>query len=119
MAQISNVLGHAGKVVKDYATGSAAIAHTFIATVPCKLSHVSVHYGTQPITSENLVVTIDQGLGAAYDIVCSTTDPSSAGDLFYQPTEELFLQTGDAVTITYTNTDGRTYGSIVCVKEFI
>ncbi len=112
-------------VYKVNATGSAAISVANGATfaIPSGYSYrlVSVTnlFDTAPTTSENFVVVLNANAGAAYDINLYIVDPSvdSTTDVAWFPDEPLYLEGGDAVNVTYTNTDTRTYGVQITMEK--
>ena len=99
-------------IYKVAATGSGAITATSAAAAVWELDHVSIHFDIAPAASEDLVISIDATDGAAYDTVLLRVDPStgSLGDITYIPNKPLTLASGDEITVSFTNTDGRTYG---------
>lgn len=97
------------------ATGAAAIAHSFTPAWGAEILRVCVHFSAAPTTSESLTIKINSILGAAYDTVIYTINPSTASDtdIVYQPTSPLVLASGDSLDIAFANTDTRTYGSSI------
>lgn len=71
--------------------------------------------GTAPSTSENLVIELDSGQGAAYDTVIASIDPAteSAADLIWEPTTPLKLSATDQIKVTYANTDDLAIGVVI------
>lgn len=67
---------------------------------------VALTFDAAPTTSENITLTIDSSLGAAYDTVLRVVDPSvtSSTDIVIENLP-LFAD-GDKLLVTYTNTDG-------------
>jgi hypothetical protein len=102
-------------VFKFNETGSAAIAHT--ATVPTsfhyKLISVSLNLSTAPVASEQYTIMLDSKVGAAYDTLLYSVDlaAGNTSDVVWLPDWEITLEPGDAITVAFPNTDGRTYGS--------
>lgn len=98
-------------------TGSAAVALSY--TVPTggtfDLNAVTVKFSAAPTTAESFTVVLDSAIGAAYDVLLYSVDPSatSATSIVWQPTAPLFLRPGDIVTVAYTNTDTRTWGATI------
>jgi hypothetical protein len=89
-------------------TGAAALNTTSDAlTSTARLTAVLVHVSAAPVTSENLVVTLDSVDGAAYDTILVSQDLAAVTDLAYTDLN-LPLVAGDALKVTYTNTDTRT-----------
>jgi hypothetical protein len=99
------------------ATGAAAVALSY--TVPTgatfDLNSVTIKFSAAPTTAENLTITLDSALGAAYDVVLYKVDPSatSATSLVWQPDAPLYLSGGDVVVLAYANTDTRIWGATI------
>lgn len=127
MAETRTRLGNSpnsAAMVKTTATGSGAIAATFTAIKACRLTSVTCKLDAVPATSENFTVTLDAKAGAAYDVLLYSIDPSAAAAtsatnivLTSEHWGEIWLQTGDAVTVAYANTDTATYGVEITVIE--
>lgn len=102
----------AGTLTKTVATGAGAITASAAVTADARLAYVALHFSAAPTTSQDLVVTLDSVDGLTYDTVLATVDPSlsSLTDFLYEPEGDLFLFSGDAIDVTFTNTDGVTYG---------
>jgi hypothetical protein len=98
-------------------TGAAALSLSY--TVPAgatfDLNSVTVKFSAAPTTAEDMTVTLDSAIGAAYDVVLYKVDPSatSATSLVWQPDAPLYLSGGDVVVVAYTNTDTRTWGATI------
>jgi len=94
------------------ATGAAAINTTTAIAAEWKVVQVTVHFSAAPTTSENLVLTLDNTTGVAYDTILYSVNPSlsSATDVVYVPDGEMKFRSGDELKVTFTNTDARTYG---------
>lgn len=61
--------------------------------------------------SENYTVTIDHGAGASFDCTLDSQDMNAVAYHFTDFTELIgFLESTDALTFGYTNTNGRTWG---------
>lgn len=103
----------------DYATGAAAIALSAAAEKSTIIQSVALHLDAAPTTSEDLTITLNSALGAAYDTLLYSLDlsVSSVTDLFWQPATDLVLQPGDSLDIAYTNTDTGTYGLQIISQE--
>jgi len=102
-------------ITETSATGAAALSTT--TAVPSgagfKLQNITCHLSAAPTTAENFVVTLDAGLGAAYDTVLYSVDPSNGGVTDIVLPSELRgfqCQDGDQIKVAYTNTDTKTYG---------
>ena len=74
--------------------------------------------GVAPSTGEDLVVSLDSGLGAAYDNVLLTVDPEATGahKIVWYPDEVLWLGRDDQVTVEYANTDDLAIGVVINLK---
>ena len=105
-------------VVKDkqqlvsIATDAAAIATAVNPAVKFRLLAVMVHLSAAPTTSENFLVTLDAGDGAAYDTVLAKQDLSAGSLTDYVAIfgEGFEFEADDHIDITWTNTNARTYG---------
>ena len=108
-------------VYKSSASGSGPINATHVVPVgkTYQLVSVSLNMSAAPTTSENFVIALDAQAGAAYDVTLYSLDLSTASttDVFWWPDQTTYLHGGDAVDVTYTNTDGRTYGAQITVRE--
>lgn len=105
---------------KTNGTGSAGIATSKTALYPSRLISVTCNFNAAPTTSEDFIVTLNLNAGAAYDSVLYTRDPSSPStkSIVWTPGDEIRLEPGDAIDVTYTNTDTRTYGVQITIEEF-
>lgn len=94
----------------DRATGSSAINHALTLTERWRLHEVRLHLSSAS-TQETLTIYIDSGTGTAYDTVLYSVDMSTGySDVVWRPDQPLYIEADDAVDVTWTNTDGRTYG---------
>ena len=64
-----------------------------------------IEFNTAPVTSENIVVSLDSGKGAAYDVPLRTFDP--VGVTSYVVEDLKGFKNGDKVLVAYANTDLR------------
>ena len=98
-------------------TGAAAVSLSY--TVPSgatfDLNSVTIKFSAAPVSAENLTITLDSAIGAAYDVLLYSVDPSAtaATSIVWQPDAPLYLSPGDVVTLAYTNTDTRTWGATI------
>jgi len=96
------------------ATGSSAISFTTTGSISTKfqLEKVTCFFSSAPSTSENFTINLDSGGGSAYDTNLFSFDPSvvSATDIAYIPPVKMNFVAGDAITVSFTNTNSRTYG---------
>ena len=100
--------------------GSAGIAASYeVQPGAYRVVSVSAVFGAAPTTSEDFTITVDDALGAAYDVLLYTLDPSAAAttDILWQPDDELMLVTGDQLVVNYANTDTNTYGLVFTIKR--
>jgi hypothetical protein len=83
-----------------------------VCSVTCKLS-------AAPTTAGTLAVTLDSGLGSDYDVTLYSVDPSvgATTSVVWVPTSPMYLDAGDAVRVTYANTDMRTCGVVITVRS--
>ena len=84
------------------------------------LSAIIIHFSEAPTTSENVIVSYDSENGDAYTTELAKEDPSenSLTDLVLEWDNGFVLDPGDAIKITYPNTDGRTIGITVKYRHF-
>ena len=76
-----------------------------------KLTEIELHLSAAPTTGvQNLVITLDDGVAAAYDVVILTIDlvANAITDLVITPNKT--CKATDVITAAWTNTDGRTFG---------
>jgi len=96
-------------------TGAAAILAATAQIAPgaaFRLLRFELHLSAAPSSSENLVVAVDDGVGATYDTKLINLDLSkgSIADLIVDFGKGYEFKSTDVITAAYTNTDTRTYG---------
>jgi hypothetical protein len=91
-------------------TGSTALSKTYQGNAPFYLESISFDAGATPTTSEDFTVTLGAYAGTVYDTVLLAVDlaTESARYLYWHP--NLLCTAGDTISVTFTNTDGNTYG---------
>lgn len=93
-------------------TGNLVVATNKIAPgTAFLLEEIELHLSAAPTTgTQNLVITLDDGAGAAYDLNIRTIDlvANAVVDLVIKPMKK--CKSTDVITAAWTNTDGRTYG---------
>jgi hypothetical protein len=84
-----------------------------------KLKAMTTHVSAAPTTSENLTLTlISSHAGSAFDTVIYTIDLAAASTVDDVNTNiDLPLVKGDALKLTYPNTDGGTLGIQVILTD--
>jgi len=94
------------------ATGAIAIDTTTALSGNFRLSSVTVHFDTAPISSELLTISVDAKDWNAYDNILYSVDPSvtSATDITYTPTNDLVFEEWDEIKVEFANTNTNTYG---------
>ena len=98
-------------------TGAAAINTTTTAlTSQATLEAITIHVGVAPVSVENLIVTLDAVDGAAYDTVLLTQAMAGVTDVAVTDIG-VPLFAGDALKVTWTNTDLRTVGVRLCLED--
>ena len=101
-------------VLKENANGFGAINASLV--IPdgktYRLTEVRVKLQTAASTSENLLITLDAAAGENYDTTYLTHDPGTSGktSIVWAPDHELDLVGGDAIDVTWTNTDDCQWG---------
>lgn len=120
---MSAVNVHDAAIIKAYATGAAAIDHylTVDESGVWRLGVVRLHLSAAPTTSEDFVITVDSVLGATYDTMLYSVDlsASSVVDLVLDSNDfgvAQDLSAGDKLSVTYTNTDTRTWSAEILLE---
>ena len=106
-------------VNKAVATGTGSISITTDEEGRFKLVMVTVGFNVKPSTSEEVVLTLDAQEGSAYDSVLRTANPSEGegtGDVLMVGDLDLIFAQGDALTLTFNNTDSRTFGARIITE---
>lgn len=100
-------------------TGSATIAVSYQSSTTFWFTGVTMHLDSAPTSSEDFTITLDATAGATYDTVLFRRDLSvnSDTDIFYYLENPLACASGDAIDVDYPNTDTKTYGIRIVVKE--
>ena len=77
------------------------------------LENITISSSAAPSTAGDLVITLDSNSGANYDVALISIDPSqhpAVQDFVYTPDSPLLCVSGDQINISYTNTNGLTWG---------
>jgi hypothetical protein len=102
---------------KILVTGGGAINTTSTAlTSEATLEAITIHVGVAAGAVENLVVTVDAIDGSAYDTVILTQAMAGVTDVALTDLG-IPLYAGDALKVTWTNTDSRTIGVRLCLED--
>lgn len=111
-AAIGRVLPPATVETVFTGTGNLAVGTSKLAPgAAFRLTEVSLHLNAAPTTgTQNLVITLDDGVAAAYDLVILTLDlvANAVTDLVVMPDKT--CKSTDVITAAWTNTDAKTYG---------
>jgi len=101
------------RVLSTTSSTSTALSLTLSMGDAIQFIGFTVTFDSAPTTSENLVLTLDAAAGAAYDTVLYSDDPStdSTEDYWFYPDSPQRFKEGDALVLTYTNTDTRAIGA--------
>ena len=95
-------------------TGNLVVAtHKIAPAAAFELVAIELHISAAPVTgTQNLVLTKDDGVAPAYDLVLLTLNlvANAVVDLVVKPA--LTCKSTDVITAAWTNTDGRTFGLI-------
>jgi len=118
LAAGSNLIGKVSEpaTVETPFTGTddlVVATHKIAPDAAFKLTEIELHLSAAPTTgTQNLVITKDDGVGAAYDLVILTIDlvANAITDLVIKPNK--VCKATDVITAAWTNTDASTYGLI-------
>lgn len=95
------------------------IAINFLA--PCELimEQITAHWGLIPVTSEDITLWKDSGVGVLYDTVLRAMDPSAAGEntTDWACVIPFRFRKGDRVRVDFANTDDKDVGVEVILKQ--
>ena len=82
------------------------------------LEAVTVHWGSAPTTSEDLVVSLDSEAGSEYDAVIYRLDPSADATTDVLLTGiGLPVMVGDVLRVSYANSDHITLGIQILLSD--
>jgi len=96
-------------------TGADAIAMTLTPGIAWQLEGIRVHLDDAG-GAGNLTAKIDNGEGAAYDIVLLTQDMTAVTDLMWSPEDPIEFRAGDSLVIEWANAGEKTYGLEIVYK---
>jgi len=104
---------------RAYATGAAAIALAVNPGYRFKLLALYLHLSAFPTTSENLSVTLDSGIAAAYDSIIYSRDLTvgSLTDLYVEFGDNFIFESTDHLDVGWANTNTKTYGIVVVCER--
>ena len=94
------------------ATGIGAISLRHTPAAAFWLESVTLHLNAAGTTSENFSIWLDANDGTPYDTVLLAQDLSAGSvvNLLWQPDNPLACEPGDAIVVTWPNSEGRIYG---------
>lgn len=117
LAAGTNVIGWVKRkrdIVETPFTGTGDVAvgtHKIAPAAAFKLVEIELHLNAAPTTgTQNLIISLDDGVGAAYDLVILSIDlvTNAVTDLVIKP--DKLCKSTDVITAAWTNTDGKTFG---------
>lgn len=100
-------------IVTPISASGIPISTRYAPNVAFELEAVTLHLDVPGITAEDFTVTLDALDGPAYDTVLLSQNLSTEAvtDLLWQPEGgSVLCEAGDAITVTWPNTENRTYG---------
>ncbi len=97
--------------VAENLAGSETIVATLVPTEDFKLVEVRVHLSSAS-TQDSFIVTLDSGLGSAYDVVLQTQAMAGLTDYIWvlSEAERRLFNSDDKLVFAYANNDGDTVG---------
>jgi hypothetical protein len=90
-------------------SGTGPIAATIEPGIAFKLQEVRLHLSSVG-GAGTLQIAIDSAAGSAHDLVLFSQDMTSVIDMIYIPSNAVSIDGGDKIVVSWTNTNGRTYG---------
>jgi hypothetical protein len=110
---------HTKPVTVYTATGTGALSLATSESGRFQFVQASVKFNSLPVTSQDVTLTLDALGGAAYDAILRRLNPSlgtGTGDTVFLGDPDEIYESGDQLTLAYTNTDGRTFGARIVVR---
>ena len=109
---VTATITRAGQIALNTDTGTGNISVQINLGTTLKILGVKIHFAGVPTANDFVVTSNNLAGGSAYDTVLYKADPGTLGvtDLNFVPAGELIIEAGEAVTITFTNAGGTSYG---------
>jgi len=112
-------MGTATNQIIEQDTDNGAIAYVRTSDGVLVLESVRLHLSAAGGAVENFTIYIDSGVAAAYDVVLSATNMNAETDVHYLPARPIPIADNDNLEMTYTNTNGRTWGLEVVYRNTV
>jgi hypothetical protein len=103
--------------VAETFAGTETTRFAYKCPVACEMSEFRIHWNAAPTTAENIVITIDDARGSAYDTVICTQPVVPLTDFLWIPDYQLKLNIDDIIVATFANTDLRTLGAEMKIRR--
>ncbi len=119
MALVKTKIDGKNNVYSASATGAAAIAETLAPGATWELKEIRMELSAAGGTAENFTVTMDNSLGATYDVVIFSQDMEAVVNLSqtYDDRERRF-KADDELDFAYNNNNTRTWGMEIIYKLY-
>lgn len=114
---MSTTASNVGRLTTYYGTGAAALSEAITPGEGFRVIAVMLHLSAAPTTAENLTITFTANQGSAYAVVLDSQAMAGITDYAWFPPADLYLVIGDTITVTWTNTDTKTWGLLVQVEN--
>jgi hypothetical protein len=114
---MTTVSTNAGRIVKYYGTGAAALSETVSPGDGYRILAVMLHLSAAPTTAESVTVTFDSSAGSSYDTILNSQGMAGVTDYVWMPSNDLYLVNADALAVAFTNTDTNTWGLTVLLEN--
>jgi len=105
---------------KDSFTAAGAITGSHVASGDERLCSVTLHLSAAPTgTSQAFTITLDANDGAVYDTLLVSVNPKETAltNYVYMPDGDLYLENGDAIDLSFANSEGKTYGAQITTEN--
>jgi hypothetical protein len=103
------------------ATGAGPVNESLVTDIgkTHQLASVTFKVDVAPTTPEDFTITLESAAGDVYDVPLYILDLSIIGvtSIVWQPDQPLYLVGGDAISVTWTNTDDRQWGLGITLKR--
>jgi len=105
------------KLTQDIVTGSGALSVTFNPEGSAKIEEIRLHLDTASATCEEFEIQLDSAEGATYDTLLFSHCMDTVKDVWFA--ESVYVFEGDKLTISWANSDSRTYSLEIIYRRYL